>query len=124
MSKPYEVIKFATRELKKELNKSLKPAGFDVSIKTRVGGYWNDGTILIDISAPSWFIYNNKDDRWMPSEKATNLAESLKKRILNILTTENLNEEVWGDELTKDDIRDKIVWETNFRGSEGTVRIQ
>ena len=119
----YEVVKFATRTLRSELNKSLKTKGFDFKLRTRVGGYWNDGTIYMDVTVPSWFKHLDENDNWEPSEKSKKLISSFVTRILNIVTTEDLSSEVWGDELTKDDIKDRIVWEATIRGNGGSVRV-
>ena len=119
----YEVVKFATRTLRAELNKSLKTKGFDFKLRTRVGGYWNDGTIYMDVTVPSWFKHLDENDNWEPSEKSKKLISSFVTRILNIVTTEDLSSEVWGDELTKDDIKDRIVWEATIRGNGGSVRV-
>tara|TARA_R110001592_G_scaffold5372_1_gene29595 strand:- start:4477 stop:4830 length:354 start_codon:yes stop_codon:yes gene_type:complete len=83
MTTNYETAADVGRDLRKEIVPTMKSKGFNLSISTTKGNYYNDGKISVIVKkVPKNFpVWVDEYSRWQTTINAKRLVETIDKRI-------------------------------------------
>ncbi len=117
----YELIKEGAKNFRNEVGILMKPRGFKVGVRVgRVGGYWNEAKIKVDVKTPKWFKWYT-DSTWNKTDKAKKMVNVFHNRLVNLILEESSKSKLFkweynDEEATYDDINDSIIFEHTFNG--------